>query len=186
MKTRFLVIWIFLIWSKLSAQEKITLGFGYYGENIFNPGLVMQVEKVLPISAKLSFPIRLDIGAYFHKRNHFAVFTSISGGVRYHFAKRFYMGLGIGFGSMGTWHHSDDGVFSVDDQGGISKVSNFAGIDFMPSTHLELGFRTNSKSENPSSIWLRPKYFVQMNVNERPLLHLAIEIGYSFTLNAKK
>ncbi|MEO0340208.1 MAG: hypothetical protein AAF242_13480 [Bacteroidota bacterium] len=186
MKTQISIFLLLFLFGAISAQEHFKLGIGYYGENVFNSGLVLQAEKDMSLSSKLSFPVRLAGGYYIHKRNHQALFADLSGGLRYHFAKRYFTGLSLGIGVMSTWHDSDQGVYTVEDQGAIAQTSNFAGIDFMPSLAVELGFKMTPNEQNANYVWVRPKYFVQMNVNERALLHFAFELGYSFSISNKK
>jgi len=177
-----LLIFYFTITAK--SQNEITLGIGYFGETIFHPGLVAQVEYDKFLTNKISIPIRTDIGYYIHKRNHQAIFSELITGIRWHFLPRWHAGLNAGVGLMASWHHSDDGVFIVDNSGNISRTTSFAGLDFMPSTGFEFAYKIKEGSKN-NYIWLRPKAFWQMNVNERALFHFALEIGYSFTLNSK-
>jgi len=175
----------------LFSQDNLKYGAGYFGETLFHPGIILQAEHSKPRdSSKVSIPLRADLGYYMHKRNHQALFSDLSIGLRRQVGERAYAGIHGGVGVMFSWHHSDEGVFEVDDNGNISQVSSFAGTDFMPSLSLELGYRIK-KSDTASGstanyIYLRPKAFWQMNVNEKALFHYAIELGCSFSISTKK
>ena len=169
----------------LSAQEKLTFGAGYFGETLFHPGIILQAEHPGSISNNFSITIRADLGYYIHKRNHQALFSEVITGFRWHIGSRFYTGVHGGLGLMSSWHHSDDGVYEVDDNGNVSQVPSYAGIDFMPSIGLEFAYQIKQGDNMSNYIFLRPKGFWQMNVNEKALFHYALEMGYSFSINTK-
>ena len=167
------------------SQTSPSFGIGYYGETLLHPGFIIQIEYDQPITPKISIPFRLDFGYYFHRNNHQAIFSDLVVGGRWRVWPRFYTGISGGIGLMSSWHHSDLGVFEVDNNNNVEKVSNYAGIDFMPSVNLEFGFKVKKES-TVEYIWLRPKIFWQNKVNDKGLLHYAIELGYNIDLQKNK
>ncbi|MEL6254122.1 MAG: hypothetical protein AAFR87_19085 [Bacteroidota bacterium] len=165
--------------NSLVAQSKLRLGLGYYGETIFHPGIIVHAESDLLQKQKLSVPIRVGMGYYFHRYNHQALFADLVLGIRWHLGSRIYTGLSGGIGLMNSWHHSDHGVFKVGENGDIQRISSFAGIDFMPSINAEIAYKLKRDSVH-KSIWLRPIVFFQNKVNDTVLLHFAMALGYTF------
>ncbi len=167
----------------LKAQDRTSIGVGYFGHNITHPGIVVQAEHARPIGGKFLMPLRLAAGAYSHQRSHNAVFAEFGTGVRYR-PGRFYAGIGGGLGLMASWYNSDLGVFEVDAAGNITEVSNAAGIDFMPSINLEAGYTILSNDQYDFTVWARPRAFWQYPHNERLLFHYATEIGISIQFSS--
>ena len=177
---KLLLLGLFLMTTAFGfSQSKLKYGLGYYGETIFHPGLIVQAELDKPLNEKFSVPIRSGVGYYFHRNNHQAVFANLVAGLRWHAGMRYFIGLSGGVGAMASWHHSDFGVFQVDENGNVTETSNFAGIDFMPSVNLEFGYKLD-KEGNSKFIWLRPKVFFQHKVNDKTLLHFSTAIGFTF------
>ncbi|WP_281616244.1 hypothetical protein [Flammeovirga sp. SubArs3] len=186
MKKRFYLLLLFLGVVSLSsyAQNKLNVGAAYYGETIFHPGFSINGEYEISLSESWSLPLRATTGYYFHKRNHQAVFLEITPGIRWHFGqtKRWYMSGYGGIGAMSSWHHSDDGIYEVNDNGNVSKKdSNYAGTSLTYMTSVDFGYQISK--ERPQYLWVRPRMTWQTQVNQQSLYHLAVEIGYSITLN---
>lgn len=184
MKQLLLILIIATTLNTLHAQRvHHYFGFGYFGETLTHTGGTLEYCYDKYVSRRFSFPFKSSIGFYAHPRNHNALFIQAKAGTKWHFNRRFYIGVNGGIGPMLSWYNSDLGVFEVDENNQITEVTNFAGIDLMPSADVNIGFKLSpyKKSEN-QHIWLRPTVFWQMAVNEKNLLHIALAIGYSIEI----
>ena len=167
----------------LHAQKPLGIQLGYLGETITHPGAIAGIEYDKPLSERFSLPLAANVGFYHHKRNHTATFAVASAGLRLHFCKRLFLTGQVGVGPMLSWNNSDLGVFSVDESGNISQESNLAGLDLLVSATPEIGFKTSKDPAKQDHIWIRSRAFWQFHVNNRPMLHANLEIGYTYHFN---
>ena len=163
-----------------SETSDFSLGAGYYGERITHPGFYLQSEY-LGVNKKNKFrlPIRGGFGYYFHKRRQQAIFMEVAPSIRYYMKNGLSIGLGGGVGLMMSWYHSDLGVYSVDHNNIVTKESNYAGVDFIPSVHLDVCYNIITSEKYKHYVWLRPSTFFQLPENDGYIFHYSLAIGYS-------
>lgn len=181
------IIFIVLMLRNIYGQVKnLSLAAGYFGEVITYPGLVAEIEKEKIFLNKLSSFTRIDLGFYTHPRSHNAVFLDFNRGFRRYAGNGLFFEQSIGVGTLTSFYNEE--VWHIDDKGNAIKVSRFGNFSFMPSVTLGIGYSFRNSMERQKLIWLRPKIFWQIPYNNSALPHLALQVGYTFTLktNEKK
>lgn len=163
----------------LFAQNDVRLGGGYFGESITHPGFLAQVEYVRNHTPQLGTPLRADLGAYFHPRNHNALLFDVHAGVREKFGKRFALEQYLGLGLLVSFYQGD-GIFQMDDHGSFRRVSPLGNAAFMPSVSLGIWVAAGKK-EDPGrwAVHFRPKVFWQFPYNNLAMPHFALQAGFT-------
>lgn len=166
----------------LFAQNGLRVGGGYFGESATHPGFVFNFEYVRQHTPKLSTPLRADLGAYFHPRNHNAIVFDIHAGLRERFGKRFALEQYFGLGTMVTFYNGD-GLFQVDDHGVVQRVSPAGNVAFMPSVTAGIWVAVGKK-EDPErwAVYARPKAFWQIPYNHIGLPRFAVQVGFTYRI----
>lgn len=165
----------------MNAQENIKVGGGYFGQIVTYPGLVLEFEKEEMQSEKVSIPVRIDIGFYYHKRHTTGVFAEVNYGFRRYFQSGLFLEESIGLGVMQTML-SGDAVYSVDDQGSVVESNRFNQPDIMPSITLGLGFDLSKGKEKQTLVWLRPKIYWQFPERTSSVFNAAVQLGFTHTI----
>lgn len=170
--------------SAQTLQNDIRIGGGYFGQSITHPGFTINAEYVRNHTNQFSTPLRAEIGAYFHPRNHNALMFDISAGLREKFGKRFGLEQGIGLGLM-TAFFNGDGLFRVSESGGIVRVSPNGNLVFMPSVSLGIWVSCGKKDdENQWGVYFRQKLFWQLPYNNLAMPHFALQAGISYQIKS--
>lgn len=172
----------------LFAQNDLRLGTGYFGESVTHPGFMLHAEYVRNHTPKIATPVRADLGAYFHPRNHNALLFDVHAGLCEKFGKRFALEQYFGLGLMVTFYNGD-GIFQIDEHGAFRRVSPLGNVAFMPS--VTAGIRVSvGKKDDPDrwTVHLRPKAFWQLPYNNLALPRFAVQAGFTYRLKtfAKK
>lgn len=176
-----LSILVLLIFTFSGAGQGIKFAGGYFGETISHPGFVVEIESERLFTEQIGLSTRFDLGFYHHPGNSDAFFTDISYGFRRYFKYGLFMEQNIGIGTMVLYYNED--VWHIDSNGNAVKVSRFGNFNLMPSLSAGLGYILDRHSPNPKLFWLRPKIFWQLPFNNKALPHIAIQAGFTFTLN---
>lgn len=167
-----------------NLQNDLRIGGGYFGQSITHPGFTVNVEYVRNHTTHLSTPARVDLGAYFHPRNHNAIMFDVSAGLREKFGKRFALEQYFGLGGMVAFFNGD-GLFQVSESGGIERVSNSGNPAFMPSIAVGIWVATGKKDDAERwSVYFRPKVFWQLPYNNIAMPHFALQAGVSYRIRA--
>jgi hypothetical protein len=166
------------VW-QASAQKKLNLGIGYFGQTFTHPGLVANLELEKQQSTKVATLSRLDLGTYLHQRNHLGVFVDAHFGLRRYRKSGFFTEQYLGIGTLLSFYEGD-GVFAKDENGKLRRISSFANPDLMPSVTLGAGYKF--KGEQGPMIYFRPKVYWQLPYNNLALPHLAVQTGVVWNL----
>ena len=161
------------------AADHVGVGVGYFAETLTSPGGTIEGVFEPELPGPLTLPLRMQLGAYHHRRNHTGAFAEASMGLRLEIGSVVTLGGHVGIGPLLTWHASDDGVFTVSDEGTIGEKSSFEGVDYAGSLTPELSFRIREGEATRHRIWLRARASWQREVNQRSLLHANGGIGYT-------
>lgn len=161
------------------AADHLTLGVGYFAENLTSPGGTVEGGFETTLAGPLTLPLRVQLGGYHHRRNHTGAFAEASAGLRLELGPVVTLGAHVGIGPLLTWHASDDGVFVVDDDGTIRSEGNFEGVDYAGSVTPEVSFRIGDGEARRHRLWFRARASWQRQVNQRSLLHVNAGIGYA-------
>lgn len=166
----------------LKAQTKINLGAGYFGHTISHPGFVFEAEWEKSFSENASLPIRINLGGYKHNRYHTGLFLDVHAGFRQYHKSGFFLEESIGLGIFQAILNSD-AVYEVDESGAVQEAGRWLPQDLSPSITLGLGYNLGQGSGKTKNIWLRPKLFWQYPHKTSSTYHLAIQAGYTATIN---
>ncbi len=180
-KILFLTCILIGIQSALMAQTNLKLGVAGLTETVVYPGFVFEFEIEKMQTENISLPLRFDIGFYNHPRNHKAVFLDIHQGFRRYFKSGLVLENAFGIGVILPFY--SETVWEVNEEGNVAETSNFAGVDFIPSITLGIGYKV-SKSKN-NMIFFRPKIFWQFPFNGKALPHSTFQLGYVHTFKTK-
>lgn len=160
------------------AQNNQKIGFGYFGNTLTYPGVVLEYELEKMFTEKASLPFRADIGFYYHKRYNTGLFADFNLGFRRYFDSGIFLEESIGFGIITTFVSSDN-VYTFDDQGRLSETSRYATTDLMPSITLGIGYDVSKGKERKKLIWVRPKVFWQFPHKTTSFYNVALQVGYT-------
>lgn len=164
------------------AQNDLRIGGGYFGESVTHPGFVIQAEYVRNHTSKISTPVRADLGAYFHPRNHHALLFDIHAGLREKFGKRFALEQYFGLGLMVSFYPGD-GIFQIDDKGSFQRVSPLGNVAFMPSVTVGIWVAAGKKDDPERwAVHLRPKAFWQLPYNNLALPRFGVQAGFTYRI----
>lgn len=175
-----------LLFANLSlfAQNDLRLGGGYFGESITHPGFLAQLEYVRNHTPQLSTPLRADLGAYFHPRNHNAMLFDVHAGLREKFGKRFALEQYLGLGLLVSFYQGD-GIFQIDDHGSFQRVSPLGNAAFMPSVSLGIWVAAGKKEDRERwAVHFRPKAFWQFPYNNMAMPHFALQAGFTYRVKS--
>jgi hypothetical protein len=166
------------------AQRHFNVGGGYFGHTLTHPGLVVEVEWEQMYTEKASLPLFVGAGAYLHPRNHYGVFLEAGAGLRQYLPSGLFFEERMGLGVLQTFLHSD-AVYEVDESGQVNEGSRSNQPDFMPSVSLGLGYNFSQGEGKQNLLWIRPKLYFQMPHKTFSNYHLALQVGYTFTLRSR-
>ncbi len=96
---KIILIWIALaaIHFHTTAQTRISAGAGYYGENVINPGFVLEFEHEKFHAESFSLPLRADLG--FHSNPDYTAMTlDLHQGFRKYFESGIFLEQSVGIG----------------------------------------------------------------------------------------
>ena len=173
-----------LAFSTLSAQSRLLIGGGFFGQTITHPGLVFEMEYETNVSETMSLPLRFDLGFYNHPRNHTGLFLDVHYGFRRYFKSGLFLEESIGIGVLGSRINTD--VYNVDDNGVVSEGSKLNQPQFMPSLTLGIGFNLTRDSQKPMNIlWIRPKIAWEYPYKTTASFSPSLQIGYTHQLTKK-
>jgi len=185
MKTRYiLALSTLLLCAGVQAQINYNVGGGYFGHTLTHPGIVLEGEMEYMYSDNASLPIRLDVGFFVHPRNQTGLFLDLNAGFRRYFKSGLFLEESVGIGVLQSFLHSD-GVFQVDESGGISEGSIVNPVDFMPSLTLGIGYNLTQDSGKQNLIWIRPKIYWQLPHKLKSTYNFALQIGFTHTIASK-
>ena len=125
----------------------------------------------------------MNLGFYKHARSHSALFTEVLYGNRRYFKSGIFLEHALGLGIMFSFYPEE--VWHVDELGSITRVSNSANPDFSPSVTLGVGYNFGKEQGIDQLLWLRPRISWQLPYNNISHPHLALQIGYSQTIQSK-
>ncbi|WP_296705495.1 hypothetical protein [Algoriphagus sp.] len=164
------------------GQTRINAGIGYFGENISNPGIVLEFEYEKMHAEDFSIPIRADFGL--HSNPGFNALTfDVHTGFRKYFESGFMLEQAIGLGLIGKKFKND--IWFFDDYSyGISH-GNKTVIGFMPSITMGAGYNLSKEKKGVDLIWIRPKIFWDLGFRPLNLPYWALQMGLTHTFKTR-
>jgi hypothetical protein len=123
-----------------------------------------------------------EIGGYWHRWNHSALFTKTSIGARFPIWSLF-VDINLGAGYMHSFLAGD--VYQRTADGGIEKAPNTGRPHFMPTGSLLLGWDGTRNNKSPLKIYAGIEAYYQSGFNHIFLPHVAAKVGVSYLLKNK-
>ena len=181
MKNIILTLVLFTAFLQVGAQTK-RVALSYFSETVAYPGMALEFEIEKSQTNNISLSQKATLGYYSHPRNHNAIFFDIQQCFKRYLNNGLVLENSIGVGIMSSFLNEE--VLDVNANGDLEEESRFAGLDFMPSISLGLGYALG-KNKN-DYIALRPKVFWQYPFNGRILPHTALQVSYVYKLKSNK
>lgn len=167
------------IQSLVLAQTRLNAGIGYYGENLTNPGFVLEFEIEKLHSALFSLPLRGNLG--YHSNPDYHAFTlDIHKGFRKYFTSGLFLEQSLGAGLIVKSFKEDNYWYSDKYLIGIPH-GNKPTWGFMPSVTVGAGYNLAAEKEISRLIWVRPKIYWDLGFRGLELPYFALQIGYTHT-----
>jgi len=157
-----------------TGRSAVTMG--YFGETFTHPGFFAGYEHNLRPQKHYQLLLNLTLGGYVHPRNHTGLFSEVGLGQRFKFRSRFFLEQFIGIGYLHAFLNGGP-VYSVTDNGAVSKSSNLGRSHLMPSVSLGFGWNVAHSEKLPLMFFIRPKVFWQYPFNGYALPHVALQAG---------
>ena len=166
----------------LTAQTQINVGIGYYGENVTNPGVVLEFEYERYFAEGFSLPLRANIG--FHSNPDYSAYTiDLHKGFRKYFKFGLFLEQSLGVGLIAK--NYKDNYWYSDEYAHSIAHGNKTVLGFMPSVTLGLGYDLSKEKEGSDLIWIRPKVYWDLGFRGLHLPYAALQIGYTHTFKSK-
>ena len=181
---KIILIWVALvaIHFQTNAQTRISAGAGYYGENVTNPGLVLEFEYEKLHTGSFSLPLRADLG--FHSTPDFNAMTiDIHKGFRKYFESGLFLEQSVGVGMIAKSFKTE--MWFIDDYGYSIAHGGNTVWGFLPSVSAGMGYNFSKKEEGADLIWIRPKVYWDLGYRGLHLPYWAIQIGFTHTFKTK-
>lgn len=166
----------------LIQDKKISIKVDYFGELGLHPGGSLGIDYTISTKKWVTIHWDTEIGGYWHRWNHSALFTKTSIGARFPIWSLF-VDINLGAGYMHSFLAGD--VYQRAAGGGIEKAPNTGRPHFMPTCSLLLGWDGTRKSDLPWKIHLGIEAYYQSGFNHIFLPHVAAKVGVSYLLKNK-
>jgi len=164
------------------AQTNFSAGVGYYGENVTNPGVVLEFEYERYYTEDLSLPLRVDFG--FHSNPDYNAWTiDLHKGFRKYFKSGLFLEQSVGVGLIAKGYKTD--YWFYDDYANAIAHGNTTVIGFMPSVTAGVGYDLSKNKEGQDLLWVRPKVYWDLGMRGLYLPYFALQVGYSHTFKIK-
>ena len=180
---RVTILICFLFYSLFAvAQKRVNAGIGYFGENISNPGIVLEFEYEKMHALDYSIPIRSDLG--FHSNSDFNAITfDVHTGFRKYFESGLSLEQSIGVGLIAKNFKTD--MWFFDHYGYNIPHGGKTVVGFMPSVTMGAGYNIAKKKDGIDLIWIRPKVYWDLGFRPLNLPYWALQIGFTHTFKSK-
>ncbi|MCB0635419.1 MAG: hypothetical protein KDC54_02315 [Lewinella sp.] len=160
--------------------DRLALKVEYFGELVLHPGLSVGLEYTLLRNTWVTVHGNADLGGYWHRWNHTAVFLKTSVGARLAMGPVF-ADLNLGVGYMHSWAAGE--LYQRADNGGVERAANGGHAHFMPNASFLIGWDGSRRHDLPWTIHLGPEVYLQSAFNHQFLPHLAAKIGFTYKFN---
>jgi len=197
-KRTFLLVLVCIFSMECLAQHPILtnwhLGFSYYGNNLWNPGLQVTGQKLvfertikkMQSNEKLKVKHQqvcfdASLGFYYDNPTHWTIHNSYEVLYRRVRKKGKYRSIGLGGGYLRTLLPE---TYRVDPQGQVSKVSLPGEWYGAPVISLGIGRLWKRSGTNPWRLQIHGKLLLNYNNSTSPMLN--VEYGYLLGYKSKE
>jgi hypothetical protein len=165
-----------------SAQNRWSLGAGYFGQQITYPGVVVQLEYESFTNETLSMPLRLEAGFYNHNNRHNVATLDLHRGFRKYVTDQLFLEQGFGAGVMLSFYQGN--LWYEHEDGNLTFFTKTPVMDFMPSTTLGIGYNLSKDNTASRLLWCRSKISWQLFTRELSKPYFGLMIGYTHSFNS--
>ncbi len=167
----------------MDAQTRLKAGIGYFGENVSNPGFVLEFEYEKQHSELFSLPLRGDV-AYYSNPDYHAFSIDLHKGFRNYFVFGLFVEQSIGVGIIAK-SFKEDSYWYHDQYFNSISHGNTTIWGFMPSVTLGAGYDLSRDKIGAQLIWIRPKIYWDLGFRGLHLPYTALQVGYTHTFKNK-
>lgn len=172
---KILIILTFVPFSIFSLEkEKIEFTAGYFGEQYTHPGVIFGGEYPLKKGDNLDLFTSLNLGGYYHFRNHTGLFINSDIGFRKKFKNHFNIETSIGVGYL---HKFIDGDIYTIEEDELKKKADYGRSKFMPGISIGVGYDLKEISGKPVTIYSKTALFGEYPLDSFLLPHITLIIG---------
>lgn len=164
------------------AQTRLNAGIGYFGENLTNPGFVLEFEYEKFHTDDFSLPLRADLG-YHSTPGYHALILDLQKGFRKYFGSGLFLEQSVGIGVIAKSFKTE--MWFTDDYAYSIPHGNHTVWGFMPSVSAGLGYKFSKNEDTSDLIWIRPKVYWDLGFRSLHLPYVALQIGYTHTFKTK-
>lgn len=165
---------------KTSFEERLAVKVEYFGELVLHPGLSAGTDYTVAKNRWFTMHWDTEVGGYWHRWNHTAVFMKTSMGSRFALGPVF-VDLNLGVGYMHSWAAGD--LYQRAKDGGVEKAANRGHPHFRPHTSFLIGWDGSRRNILPWTLYIGPEVYLQSSFNHIFLPHVAAKIGFTYKLN---
>ena len=167
----------------MDAQTRLNAGIGYFGENVSNPGFVLEFESEKFKTDDFSLPLRGDL-AYYLNPDYHAFSLDLHKGFRKYFVSGLFVEQSIGVGIIAK-SFKEDSYWYNDQYFNSIPHGNTTIWGFMPSLTLGAGYDLSKDKAGAQLIWVRPKIYWDLGFRGLHLPFAALQVGYTHTIKNK-
>ncbi|BDS10149.1 hypothetical protein [Aureispira anguillae] len=165
--------------SNVRQEGKIAIKLDYFGELVLHPGLSLGIDYTLSAKKWVTIHWDTELGGYWHRWNHTALFTKTSIGARFPIWS-FFVDLNLGVGYMHSFPAGE--IYQRTTDGGLEKAPNWGHPHFMPTCSVLLGWDGIRKKQLPWRVYIGAEIYCQSGFNHIFLPHAAAKVGVNYQL----
>jgi hypothetical protein len=163
--------------SRFVHHDKVAFKLDYFGELGLHPGLTLGTDYSLVRNKHLTIHWDVDLGGYWHRWNHTALFLKSSLGSRFA-AGPVFADINAGIGYLHDFAAGT--IYESDLNGGVVEASNRGRAHFMPNASLLFGWDSTRKGKQFWAVHFGPEVYLQSHVNHIFLPHVAVKVGLTY------
>lgn len=163
--------------SRFIFNDKVAFKLDYFGELVLHPGLSMGVDYTLAKKNWVTVHWDSEVGGYWHRWNHTAVFLKTSIGTRFPI-KSLFVDLNLGAGYMHSFAAGT--IYQKSPDGGLEEATNWGHSHFMPTSSFLIGWDGTRKKNLPWTFHIGAEVYLQSSFNHIFLPHTAAKVGFTY------
>lgn len=168
--------------SRVIYHPKVAIKFDYFGELVLHPGFSFGTDYTLSAKRWVTVHWDTEIGGYWHRWNHSAVFAKSSIGTRFPIWSMF-VDLNAGVGYMHSFPAGK--IYKRSEDGGLEKATNWGHPHFIPNCSVLLGWDGSRKKDLPFTVHVGVEAYLQSAFNHVFLPHMAAKVGMTYKFRRK-
>lgn len=163
--------------SQFVHNDRVALKLDYFGELVLHPGMSIGIDYTLTKKRWITLHWDTDLGGYWHRWNHTALFLKSGVGARLPISS-FFVDLNLGVGYMHSFAAGT--IYQRVSDGGIEKAANWGHAHFMPNSSFLIGWDGTRKMNLPLTVHIGVEAYLQSSFNHLFLPHAAAKVGITY------